>query len=326
MRFPSRTLSLTVVSLSLAACSAELKKLDGDAAEKDPDVVVVDPIPPDDGGAYQYRQAPQQGQRCVDTSCRDVSVYVHYMVAQELGDGKTVAVEAFDNQHFEGAPVAVETLRDFRARTGEWRELTLPLPAGDYYVRAYLTTEADPNVPYPLGGMQPADQTPVGVYGALAAPKAVHVAPYWQEGGVDPVHVNLDQLFVKPGSEPDTKARLRVTLAVPADATIPDQRKVIVRLHDSTDLARDPKYSWDVATERFLVQGRPGQTELLTPSLAEGDFILFAFLDANANGFHDDGELAAVYKEDGQPKKLAVRKERTESVTLALTAKPDLPR
>ncbi len=97
-------------------------------------------------------------------------------------------------------------------------------------------------------------------------------------------------------------------------------------LYDSTDLAHEPVYAYELPTEQLLVEGRTGKAEFLSPCLKEGDYIVFAFLDQDGNGFYDDGELAAIYKEDGQPKKVAVRENRTASLALALSLSPELSR
>jgi hypothetical protein len=335
-------LGLLGIIFIASACSAELKQLKGESD--------------DDGGSgstyygygygyggydhgyhdgYNDGQTPNPGvdgddawrQSCDSEECRELTVYVHYLLTKDLGDGVTVRIEAFDNPNFTGSPRGTGEVNGFAARAGEWKDTTMYLVPGEYYLRAYLRSDGDANTtPYPLGDMQLVAGTPVGVYGALSHPQMIRVAPESESALVDPVHLNLDQLFEKPGTAPETNARLRIQISTPDGLDVPDHKKVLVQLHDSTDLARSPVYAFELASEQFLVAGRTGKAEFVSPSLAEGDYIAFAFLDGNDNGFYDDGELAAVYKQDGLPRKLAIRKDRIETIALPLTATPELPR
>ena len=87
---------------------------------------------------------------------------------------------------------------------------------------------------------------------------------------------------------------------------------------------------WLVVPDEAGLQNAEGE-ELLTDAreeladIEEGDYIAFVFFDQDDNGFYDDGELAAIYKEDGLPRKIAIRKDRTETLALPLTQTPELP-
>jgi hypothetical protein len=255
---------------------------------------------------------------CRSQDCQSVEVFVHYMLTEDLGEGRVIHVEAFDNAHFQGAPVSTVTLNGFRAAPGRWDKAELFLEPGEYYLRAYLTDADSAVVPYELGGMELVADLPVGVHGALSSAQSIRVARRSQEPHADPVHIYLDKLFSQPGDAVDTKAHLRVALSV-ADATaVPDGRKVLVQLFDSPDLTYEPQQSFEMASEMLLVQGRVGRADFITPSLPAGQYVVFAFLDANGNGLHDETEPAAVYERNGEPRLVAIAANRTARISLLL--------
>lgn len=329
--------------LTVSACSAEIQHLKGEDDEDDGDSYYGYGYGSYDNGYHDgyydgHVNPPEAGsadqtgdeswrKSCDSEECRELKVYVHYLLTKDLGDGVTVRIEAFDNANFAGSPKGTGEVTGFTAKAGEWKDTTMFLLPGEYYLRAYLRNDQDPGAtPYPLGDMQLVAGTPVGVYGALSRPQSVRVEPEASSDTVDPVHLNLDQLFEKPGTEPPTNARLRLQLSTPDGAEVQDHKKVLVQLHASTDLEHSPVYQFEVASEQLLVDGRKGRAEFVSPSLEEGDYIAFAFLDQNDNGFYDDGELASLFKEDGLAKKIAVRKDRTANVGLPMTSTPELPR
>ncbi len=334
-------LGLLGLILTVSACSAEIKQLKGEGEGHDDGYgsgyyggsydngyhdgysdssLPTTPVEANDDDA-SWRKS------CDSDECRELKVYVHYLLTKDLGDGVTVRIEAFDNPNFAGTPKGTGEVTGFTAKAGEWKDTTMFLLPGEYYLRAYLRNDADQSTtPYPLGDMQLVAGTPVGVYGALSRPQMVRVAPESEAAFVDPVHLNLDQLFEKPGTEPPTNARIRIQISTPEGTVVQDHKKVLVQFHESTDLEHAPAYSFEVASEQLLVEGRAGKAEFVSPSLKEGDYIAFVFLDADDNGFYDDGELAAVYKEDGLARKIAVRKDRIENIALPLSATPELPR
>jgi hypothetical protein len=263
-------------------------------------------------GDYKWRTS------CRAASCRPVKVYAHYMLSNDLGDARVVHVEAFDNEHFQGAPVGTVTIGDFPARTGTWRDSELYLEPGEYYLRAYLTTSDAVVVPYVLGDMQLVGAAPVGVYGALSGAQAVRVEPRQMDQFTDPVHIYLDKLFEKPGDAPDTHAHLRADLKVQEGVVVPDGREVRINLYSSSDLATKPVYEFSMPSALFLVQGRVGRAEFVTPSLAEGAYVVYAWVDADSDGFADEDEASGLFQVDGQAKKVEIVKDRTESVALTL--------
>lgn len=259
---------------------------------------------------------------CKSESCQEVQVYTHYMLENDLGGGRVVHVEAFDNQYFQGAPTGSVRIANFDANRGEWRNAQLFLEPGEYYLRAYLSTDDDAVVPYSLGGMTLVQDQPVGVYGALSGAEMIRVAPRHQDRYPDPVHIYLDKLFEKPGAAPDTNAHLRINLQVADGLTIPDARQVIVRLHTDRDLAKAPAAQFTMASELLLIQGRVGKAEFVSPSLKTGDYIVFAFLDASGNGSYDVGEPAQVHTVNAQPAAVRIVKDRTESLAMILSDAP----
>lgn len=257
---------------------------------------------------------------CKSGACQEIKVFVHYMLTEDIGGTRVVHVEAFDNEHFQGAPVSTVRIANFEAKRGEWRDGQLFVAPGEYYVRAYLTTNDDEVTPYVLGNMQLVGQEPVGVFGASSGAEMIRVQPKAQNKNPDPVHVYLDKLFKKPGSEPETNAHLRINLAMADGQTAPDGRQVKVELRKSADLAEAPSARFEIATELLLVTGRPGKTEFVSPSLAEGNYVVFVYLDANGNDLFDADEMSLMYQVNQQPFAVAIRKDRTETIGMVLAA------
>jgi len=269
---------------------------------------------------------------CKSSACQSVKVFTHYMLTEDLGNGHPVHVEAFDNPYFQGSPRASVRLANFEAKPGTWEEAELYLEPGEYYLMAYMSTdEKDVVRPYAVRGMTLVQDVPVGIYGAVSSAELVRVAPRAQNRYPAPVHIYLDRQFKEPGSEPDTKAHLRLMLQVAEDAAgddittlVPDGRDVKIRLHASQDLSVAPVREFAMASALLLVQGRVGRTEYLTPSLPVGDYVVFVYVDANGSGFYEDGELSAVHKVNHLVTAVRVVKDRTESLSLVLAAEPAL--
>lgn len=257
---------------------------------------------------------------CKSSGCQEIKVFAHYMLTEDIGGKRVVHVEAFDNEHFQGAPASTVRIANFDAKRGEWRDGQLFVQPGEYYVRAYLTTDDDNVTPYVLGNMQLVGQEPVGIFGASSSAEMIRVGPKSQSKNPEPVHVYLDKLFKKPGSLPDTNAHLRINLAMADGQIAPDGRQVKVELRKGSDLAEAPSHTFEIATELLLVQGRPGKTEFVSPSLPEGNFIVFVYLDANGNDLFDAEEMSELYEVNQQPAAVAIRKDRTETVGMVLAA------
>jgi hypothetical protein len=348
-----RFVTACLVATALTACSMYVKKeppssSDDSVVVIDPDPIPSTPIPDPDGGdcdggdsatwsawsssayATYYAEANYACREnddyrwrtsCPEAGCQQLEVFVHYMLTKELGDKVTVHIEAFDNEHFEGYPKGTVEIRDFHARTGEWQQAGLFLQPGEYYLRAFMRTDdADP-APYMFDGMNVVAGEPMGVFGALSAPQKVAVSPTESPA---PVHVMLDKLFEKPGTQPDTKAYLRLLLNVgEADAaSVPTQRKVIIALHTDEDAGSTPVARFEMASEFLKVEGQVGRAEFVSPSLEPGRYIVRAFLDVDGDGFLDRDELSAVHQDLGLPKLVEIKKDHVTELSLMLAKAP----
>lgn len=266
------------------------------------------------------------GTSCGKEDCQSVPVFVHYMLTQDLGKDHRVYVEAFDNPRFAGTPVATSELSHFSAtRAGEYEDTTIVLAPGLYYLRSYLGRSDQVISPYIYGDMELVADSPSGVFGAASTAQPVTVRSSSEEHWAKPVHIYLDKLFKKPGSEPLTKAYLRAQINASEVDKIADNKKLILRLYSDLDFAKTPAHQSELGSESLLIDGRKGKTEIITPSLVVGQFFVFAFVDANSNGYYDVGELAQTASENGRPRLVDIKANRTETVALDLVSKPQLP-
>jgi|GEM_PF-1454775 len=264
---------------------------------------------------------------CRTEECQEVPVYVNYMLNEDLGGQSTVFVEAFDNPHFVGAPASSVQVGHFNtSRPGTYERTSIWLEPGAYYLRAFVSYDDSKTVPYQYQQMQLVSERPLGIFGALSSPAPLTVKPRKVERNADPVHILIDKLFRDPNAKVETKAHLRVSMTVPVcspEATepctpVPESRTVIVRLFEDDDLQRVPVASFSMPSEAFLVSTRPGRAELLSPELPIGRYVVFAFVDENANQFHDDGELAQTFARYGAPALVKIEAHRTAELTLNL--------
>jgi hypothetical protein len=263
---------------------------------------------------------------CKSADCQAVQVYVHYMLTEDLGNANTVTVEAFDNNKFVGAPVSSVQISNYRAsKAGDFDKTEIYLAPGSYFLRAFVANEDELLVPYSYQGLELISEKPVGVYGALSSPASIEVAPRRIEAHARPVHVTLDKLFKSQTEEPETKAYLRLSLSLEANAVVPTDRKLLVQLRNEADLGLAPVQEFTMLTESFLIEGRKGQAEFLSTSLPIGNYVVFAFIDANGNELYDQGELAALVQKNGEATKVAIKQNRTETIPLTLAADPKLP-
>lgn len=256
---------------------------------------------------------------CKQAECQGVPVYVHYMLTENLGLANTVMVEAFDNPRFLGNPVSSVRVGNFNAnRPGDYRQADLFLAPGEYYVRAYVSQDNETAIPYQYGGMQLISDKPIGVYGALSGVETLVVKPRASQRWPAPLNVYLDQLFKKPGNEAPTHANLRVRFSVPQNITVEAGRKVILQLHDDTDLAKTPVAQFELASENLLVEGHRGRAEYVANNLKSGNYFVYAFLDRNGNGYQDEGEPQQLLKKNNEPALVKIIANRTETVDLSL--------
>lgn len=252
---------------------------------------------------------------CAAENCSQVPVFVHYGLADKLGDNFTVHVEAFDNSNFNGYPVGKVEVSHFKAEAGSWKETELWLPEGNFYIRAFLSNEESPNMPYNFGDMVLIRDQPVGVFGVLSGAEVVHVD--YRKRYTDPVSVHLDQLFKKPGTEHETNARLRTIVKFPADYVVVAGKEVRVELHRTIDFEAAPVAAMTIKSELFMIQGQAGKAEVVSQSMEVGAYFVRVYFDENQNDFFDDGEMEAVFG-GAIPERVSIEKDHTRSVTLEL--------
>jgi len=254
---------------------------------------------------------------CEAKDCSQVPVFVHYGLADTLGENFTVHVEAFDNANFHGYPVGKVEVSHFKAETGSWKETELWLPEGEFYLRAFLSNKESPNMPYQFGDMVLIRDQPVGIFGVLSGAEVVRVD--YRKRYTSPVSIHLDQLFKKPGSEPETNARVRTIVKFPADYEVVAGKEVRVELHRTIDFEAAPLSAMTIKSELFMIQGQAGKAEVVSPSLEVGAYFVRVYFDENQNDFYDEGEMEAVYGA-AVPERVVIEKDHTRSVTLELKA------
>lgn len=325
-----------------SACSKEADHDHSQPAR--PPIIITDPQPSDryyatdtESCSYDYRSYTSGDVTIIKPTCRSnkeyrwlstcesgkcetLDVHVHYMRLEELGTNMAVQVEAFDNQNFQGAPKATTAMFNYNAKRGEWKKVPLKLAPGDYYIRAYMTNEDGGRVPYNFGGMELVADRPVGVVGVLSGAERVSVEPKYSRKESTPVHVYLDKLFKKPGTEPETKAFLRIKIKTQDPAAVVSGKKIRIQLRQGEDLDANPDFEFTMASDLLLVRDGIGEAEFVSPSLAEGNYTVLTFVDTNDNSYLDPTELQNFYAESGATKMIEIRKNftRTISATLSL--------
>ncbi len=258
---------------------------------------------------------------CRGRDCQILNVFAHYSLHENLGINRTLVIEAFENAQFSGSPVANIRIAGFDASRPNSSDLEeMYLAPGEYYFRAYFTTSDAQPTPYPMDGMILVGDEPVGVYGALSGAKRVVVNPNQKP---EVINIYINQLFQKPGSEPDTHARIRMRLNVSPDDFILANRDVRIFLLKTPDIEAKPLYNLSFSSNMLLVHGQEYSAEYVTPSLAVASYYVFAFLDENNNGYYDSTELGAFYLENQEVSSFPVERDRTRSLQLTLQSSPD---
>ena len=272
------------------------------------------------GGSDHSQMAWQTN--CRADACSSLAVYVHYLLEKDLGPHQIVWVEAFNNPYFQGAPAASLYIGGFDSSqaSSSQREL-LFLKPGEYYLRAYIHSGMEPPLPLVMQGMQLVSSRPLGVYGALSSPQRVLV----QKQETRTVHIEIDQLLEDPDQPVDTKARLRIKFNVDPNAYIEADRKILIQLLGTADIEASPRHLFELSSNALLISGREFQAEFVSPSLPVQEAFVFAFLDENANGFYDFGELAQMYQQSDEFLPVKIREDRILTVTLPLLLTPNLP-
>lgn len=255
---------------------------------------------------------------CAANDCSQVAVYVHYGLKEDLGENFRVHIEAFDNPNFNGYPIGKVEINRFKAEPGYWKDTEIWLPEGSYYLRAFLSNDESPNMPYQMGDMVLIQDQPVGVFGVLSGAEVVQVD--YRRKYTKPVSIHLDQLFKKPGSEPDTNARLRSVVKFPDGVELQAGKEVKIEIHDSIDFEAVPVAAMVIKSELFMIQGQAGKAEIVSQSMQPGSYFVRIYYDLNQNGFFDEGELQAVHGGFDTPERVSVEKDHTRSLTLTLSA------
>ncbi|HYX33118.1 MAG TPA: hypothetical protein VE954_08370 [Oligoflexus sp.] len=258
---------------------------------------------------------------CRGGDCQILNVFAHYSLHENLGTSRTLVIEAFENAQFSGSPAANIHIAGFDASRPNSSDLEeMYLAPGEYYFRAYFTTADSQPTPYPMDGMILVGEVPVGVYGALSGAKRVMVKPEQQP---EVINIYINQLFKKPGSDPDTNARIRLRVNVSPEDIIPANRDVRIFLLKTPDTEARPLYNLSFSSNLLLVHGQEYTAEFVTPSLDLASYYVFAFVDENSNGYYDSIELGAFYLENQEVSSFPVERDRTRSLQLNLSLHPD---
>ncbi len=258
------------------------------------------PIPSFD---YEFDDDEPEYPDCTGYDCVEQQVVVTYGMDEPITDAVAI-VEAFDNPQFSGSPTASSRITPFDTTPGAIGRTSLYLKPGRYYMRAYLDSDAwQDAVPQSYGGLELPGDRPVGVLGALSSPKQLDVEATrnYDEDDIDrAVFITLKHVFRDGESPFGTAAHFRLRLAYPPCA-MPDGcmgitpgTNVIVRLLDGDELDASAAFESTLKIEDFQVTTRLGAAELVTQELPEEAFVVYSFMDLNANGFVDDGEPRAI--------------------------------
>lgn len=311
------SVSLVLCSFVAHGCSLDLKH-----EKKDQDPQVVPQYP------QSSPQYPADSSNSVEKSSgelfgdHEAPVFVHYMASEDLGDEVAAFVEVFDNRFAQGAPTQVVPISGFRAHRGSWTQTPVKLAAGTHWLRAYLTTADDRRLPYEIGDMLPSESVESTVYGSVSRVEELVID---KNQAVTPTNLFFNSLLVRPGTEPETNARIRINLTVADGVVINADRKVRVELRETDDLQVEPVARLGFSSNLLLIEGRHGQTEYVTPNLPEGKYTVFAFIDEDGNDRYDAGEAAQLYVKNGAALLIKVEKNRLTPIDLQLVARPELP-
>lgn len=257
---------------------------------------------------------------CKGRDCSVLSVFAHYTLNENLGQNQTLAIEAFDNANFNGSPVASLAINGFDGSSPHSTEREeIYLAPGEYYFRAYIHSAQDPLVPYPLNGMDLVGERPVGVYGALSGAKRVVITKGQQ---ATPIHINIDQLFKRPGSEPDTQAKLRVKFSLTSEILVPNDRQLHILFLKNPDYEEKPAYAFTISSNLLLTPSSDGSVEFVSPSLKPGAYYLFAYIDQDSDGLFDEGEAQAFYRFNEKIAPVTLEAEHTRTTSLLLQNTP----
>jgi hypothetical protein len=300
----------TLSTIAFTGCYAEIH-------EDDFDDNPSDTWHDDSSGSPSEASEPPVNKLCRTQDCKRVPVYVVYTLNQDLGKDNTVVLEAFDNSRFEGSPVATASITGFDASgAGALSEGTLALTPGKYFLRAFITNQANAAAPYEYGGMRLVSNRPVGYFGAASGAHSILVDD--ASDSTAPITVKLNYLFQSNEKEAPTDANLRILFSLAPEKTVPASRKLRIELRDSTDLATTPKSVYTLPSDSLLVSNHPGTTEFVARDLVPGKYTILTYIDTNDNEFPDAGELQQSWQSAGSVGYLNIVPKRTETISLQL--------
>ncbi|MDA9951156.1 hypothetical protein N9D31_01150 [Oligoflexaceae bacterium] len=261
---------------------------------------------------------------CRGYDCQSVPVYVHYMLSDDLGAGRNVTIEAFDNPYFSGSPISSVNLSNYTAtKAGQFEKTDLYLGRGTYYARAYISNNSDLVKPYEYSNMTLVQDKPLGVYGALSSPATITVHRS-SDTSHEPVNITIDKLFKKPGQAQDFRAYLRLNLSIDSKADVSTSRDLVIQLLSEPDIQMEADYQFKIPSESLKVSDSRGRTEFISESLEIGQYYVFAFIDENSNGYYDEGEWAQFNGTGGEMKPISIKEKRTKYLGLELSRDVDL--
>lgn len=252
---------------------------------------------------------------CFGLECKSVDVVVNYLLSDDLGKSKTLKIEAFEDPEFSTNPVASISVFQFDAsRPGTTVKEKMQLDTGEYYFRAYLTSENGSVVPYEYRGMKLVSDAPVGVFGLLGVAQKVTIDH--ESGSVQDVVISLDRLF-KPEDMRQTDAFLRLKVEIDPLFAVTEETDLWIQLFDSPDFAYKPVAAYKVSA-LSLNEETEFKTEFISPQLDEGDFYLRVYMDVSKNGYFDELEPVYVHSMYGQTQSIRIIANRTETVKASL--------
>jgi|GEM_PF-4354541 len=262
---------------------------------------------------------------CEGESCAAIPVTVSYLLNEDLGRHRWVAVEVFDNAIFAGSPKRTTYLPDFdSSRIGDRRALVVGLPPGEFYLRAVLLKDGiTPEQRTALGS--PHQIQAFGVSGgAISSPVRFNVLSneaYKRNKSCPQLQIlELNQIVKAPGEEPNTAARFRLKLNFKDPALIVEGKKVNIEIRTSTDLRLKAERSMALSSELFLIPSHLGRTEHLTGQLEPESYFIFVYFDKDENGFFDPEEASGWNRltENAPPTPIRLQRNHTELVNIQL--------
>jgi hypothetical protein len=237
---------------------------------------------------------------CKNQSCSPVPVLVNYLVDKDLGEVKSAVIEAYDNPLFIGAPVKQTFITDFdTSKLGRRKGTFIGLNEGDYYIRSYIIDEQQ-RLPNWYKNTEIKSGMPVGVLGAISAPKKISVPSQKEyiKNKMCPAQqmIDITQLLTDPNTELTTNAKLKIDIKAIDIQKIMDRRLIKIQLLQSEKANETALKEYSVPSEQLLIASRSGRTSFVTPNLETRTYFVFVYIDDNQNNIFDKGELNSFYR------------------------------